>query len=177
MQVHDLKGRSFYSQETPFHSLTFQMFNREWKAKRWRHPFNTVSGYLLPQEEGEPSADELFNSLSQLANRSCELYFLCPSELEETNLHKKVLDSQLHLPKKTFYQIGYLSSGLVIQDIEMIVFPLTELTHRYKIRRQKLRSTYHTSPSETYDLLPARWWSISITALAVILGWKNVRII
>lgn len=152
VQLHDAKGSSFYSQQTIFHHLSFQMFNREWKVKRWRHPFNTISGYLFAPEEGDPSGEEIITRLSQLAQRSCELHFLCNSELEESNLHKRLLDANVHLPKQTFYHIGYLSSGLVIQDIDYILFPLTEITHRYKIRRQKLRSTYHTSPSETYDL-------------------------
>ncbi len=148
------KGTSFYSQGTIFHHLSFNMFNREWKVKRWRHPFNTITGYLFAPEEGEPSGEELIERLSQLAHRSCELHFLCTNELEETNLHKRLLDANVHLPKQTLYHIGYLSSSLVIQDTDTILFPLTEITHRYKIRRQKLRSTYHTSPAETYDLLP-----------------------
>jgi transcription-repair coupling factor (superfamily II helicase) len=79
---------------------------------------------------------------------------LCANEVEEANLHKRLLDSNVTPPKRTFYHIGYLSSGLVIQDIDTVLFPLTEITHRYKMRRQKLRSTYHTSPAETFDLLP-----------------------
>jgi transcription-repair coupling factor (superfamily II helicase) len=45
--------------------------------------------------------------------------------------------------------MGYLSNGLVLNDINVIILPLTEITKRYKIRRQKMRSTYHTSPAET----------------------------
>lgn len=153
VQLHDFKT-SFYSQETPFHSLSFQMFNRNWNAKRWRHPFLPLAQYLFAPEEGEPSGDELLARLSSLAERSCELHFLCPNEGEEASLHKRLLEANVHLPKQTFYHLGYLSSGLVIRDIDYLLFPLTEITHRYKIRRQKLRSTYHTSPSETYDLLP-----------------------
>jgi transcription-repair coupling factor (superfamily II helicase) len=153
VQIQHVRGSSFYSQQTAFHHLSFQMFNREWKVKRWRHPFNTLSGYLFAPEEGEPSGEELIARLSQLAQCPCELHFLCNSELEESNLHKRLLDANVHLPKQTFYHIGYLSSGLIIQDINFILFPLTEITHRYKMRRQKFRSTYHTSPSETYDLL------------------------
>ena len=92
--------------------------------------------------------------LSQLDKRSCELEFLCSSELEESTLHKRLLDANVRLPRHTTYKIGYLSSGLVIHDIDLVLFPLTEITHRYKMRRQKLRSTYHTSPSEIYDLIP-----------------------
>lgn len=154
IQVHDAKKVSFYSQQTAFHQLSFHMFNREWQVKRWRHPFNTLTGYLFNAEEGEPSGEELIARLSILTQRSCELHFLCGSALEESNLHKRLLDANISLPKQTFYHLGYLSSGLVIQDIDYLLFPLTEITHRYKMRRQKLRSTYHTSPADTYDLLP-----------------------
>jgi len=155
-EVHVLnrKNQSFYSQQTIFHSLSFQMFNRDWQVKRWRHPFNTVAGTLFDAEEGEPSGEEIFARLPHLAGRNNELHFLCATELEKETLQKRISDAQMTLPAKTFYQLGYLSSGLVIEDIHYVLFPLTEITHRYKIRRQKLRSTYHTSPSETYDLAP-----------------------
>lgn len=154
IQVLNAKEGSFYSQKTVFHDLTFAMFNREWKVKRWRHPFNTITNYLFTQEEGEPSAEEIMVRLSRLNHESCELHFLCNTELEEMNLHKRLLDAHVQLPKQTTYHIGYLSSGIVVQDIDYILFPLTEITHRYKMRRQKLRSTYHISPSESYDLMP-----------------------
>ncbi len=154
IQLKERHGASFYSQQTIFHALSFHMFNREWHATRWRHAFNTITGYLFAQEEGEPSSDEIWSRLDTLSSRECELHFLCASELEETNLHKRLQDAQIHLPKHTFYHLGYLSSGLVIEDLNYMLLPLTEMTHRYKIRRQKLRSTYHTSPIETYDLTP-----------------------
>lgn len=149
----DAKGASYYSQQTIFHELSFEMFNREWKIKRWRHPFNTLTGFLFRQEEGEPTGDELLARLSSLSRRTCELHFLCNNALEQNNLHKRLLDAGVCLPTHTSYHLHYLSSGLVIQDIDCLLFPLTEITHRYKIRRQKLRSTYHNSVAETYDLL------------------------
>lgn len=173
VRVHDAKGTSFYSQQTMFHDLSFQMFNREWNVKRWRHSFNTISGYLFAPEEGEPSGEEIIERLSQLAQRSCELHFLCNSELEESNLHKRLLDANVQLPKQTFYHIGYLSSGLVDQDIDTILFPLTEITHRYKMRRQKLRSTYHTSPAETYDLLAGEMVVHLNNGIGRFLGMEN----
>lgn len=151
VQMQD-RSQSFYSRQVAFLQINFQMFNRDWSAKRWRHPFNTLSGYLFAHEEDEPSGEDMIQSLSQLED-SCELHFLCNSDLEESNLQKRLLDSNVKLPKHTHFHLGYLSSGLVIQDINTIFFPLTEITRRYKMRRQKLRSTYHTSPAETYDLL------------------------
>lgn len=147
---------SFYSENAPLYLISFQMFNRELKARRWQHPFIAIGDYLLP-EKGEDetiSGQEILFSLSRLEKVDCSLYFLCATELEEASLHKRILDAQIHLPKHTHYKIGYLTSGLVLQDLNLIFLPLTEITHRYKIRRQKQRSTYHTVPSEVYNLAP-----------------------
>lgn len=143
----------YYSESSPLLRIGFQMFNRNFEARRWVHPFKTVAEYLLPGDE-EISGQDLLMSLSKLHGSDTHLHLLCGSELEETNLHKKIIDSHIALPQHTTYHIGYLSSGLVMQDIRMIILPLTEITHRYKIRRQKQRSTYHTVPSEIYDLSP-----------------------
>lgn len=148
------KGDSFYSEQKPFLSLSFHMFNREWKARRWRHPFLTIIDQLFEPDEGEPSGDEIIERLSRLDREKSELHFLCNSELEESNLHKRLLDANVSVPKHTFYHIGYLSTGLVIKDTHTILFPLTEITHRYKMRRQKHRSTYHTTPSDYFELSP-----------------------
>ncbi|MCE5316056.1 MAG: transcription-repair coupling factor [Parachlamydia sp.] len=58
------------------------------------------------------------------------------------------------LPKHHQTHLGYLSSGFAMRDLDLVVLPMTEITQRYKIRRQKQRSTYHTLPVETYDLTP-----------------------
>lgn len=146
------RGRA-YSDQTIFHKITFEMFNRHWEAKRWRHSFKTIVHYLLAEEE-EVSSDLLLQKLGNLSPDDTKLLFLCSNELEQMNLQKRLFESTITLPKHTNYRQGYLSSGFVIDDLQSIVFPTTELTHRYKIRRQKLRSTYHTSPVETYDLVP-----------------------
>jgi transcription-repair coupling factor (superfamily II helicase) len=146
------KGRGSLNKKG-FQSLSFEMFNRSWQTIRWRHPFLRIPDYLLP-EEAEVSGDMLLHHLSTIPHDTGELYFLCGSELEEAHLHQRLLDSQASIPTHTHYQVGYLSSGLALRDPDYVLFPLTELTHRYKIRRQKLRSTYHTSPSEVYDLIP-----------------------
>lgn len=147
---------SYYSAGAPLYSLSFQMFNRTLQAKRWQHPFVPISHYLLPDalEDETISGQEILMAVSKLEKVDCSLHFLCATELEETNLQKRIADAQIHLPKHTHFHIGYLSSGLVVEDIKSILLPITEITHRYKIRRQKQRSTYHSVPSESYDLAP-----------------------
>lgn len=148
------KGQgSIYSDRAPIHHLSFQMFNRELKAGRWRHPFETISSYLCPDLE-EVSGDDILHGVQKLASSDAHLYFLCATEMEESNLHRQILDRMIRVPHHTHYVLGYLSSGMAIRDSETVVLPMTEMTHRYKIRRQKQRSTFHTPPSEVYDLTP-----------------------
>lgn len=149
----DSKGSSSYSLSIIFHALEFSMFNRVWQVQRWRHPFLSLPQMLAPDGEALTGYD-LLTQFNHFPPEKYELHFLCMNELEETNLHKRLLESQVTLPHRTHYHIGYLSSGFAVSDLNFIIFPLTELTHRYKIRRQKMRSTYHTSPAETYALLP-----------------------
>lgn len=156
IRVLDKMKGSFYSESAPMFSLSFQMFNRELKAKQWRHPFLPVSQYLLPgmSEEQEISNQELLESLGKLSKTESQLHILCSSEPEETNFREKLHQSHIALPKHSHFHQNYLSSGFVLPEIQLIVLPMTEFTRRYKIRRQKQRSTYHIVPSEVYELAP-----------------------
>ncbi len=145
-------AKNFYSTSLPLHPISFNMFNLSLTAYRWLHSFMTLTDYLLPDEE-TCSGYELFSSLDKLKETEFHLYFICPTEAEQTNLQKKIQEAKLSLPQKTTYSLGYLSSGLVSLDTGIFLFPLTEMTRRYQIRRQKQRSTYHTLPSEVYDLV------------------------
>jgi transcription-repair coupling factor (superfamily II helicase) len=148
--------KSYYSESLFLHRLTFQMFNRAFQAKRWKHAFLTIVDFLFPDEpeKRDLTGQELFLALEKLANSQCRLHFLVATELEEASLQKKIMDTHLSLPKETFFHHGYLSSGLADTDLNQILFPMTEITQRFKIRRQKQRSTYHTLPTEVYDLSP-----------------------
>jgi transcription-repair coupling factor (superfamily II helicase) len=147
---------SYYSENVPLYSISFQMFNRELIAKKWKHPFAMITEYLLPESNdgAEASGDEILVALSKFRESNCLLYFLCASELDEITLKKRITGTNVALPKNTHFLMGYLSSGLVMTDINFLLLPYTEITHRYKIRRQKQRSTYHSLPSEVYHLVP-----------------------
>lgn len=145
----------FYSENAPMYSMSFQMFNRDLKAKRWQHPFVPISNYLLPEipDSQEITGQEVVQSLQKLSNSDMNLLILCATELEQSSFQERVDQAKISLPKHTKYQLGYLSSGLVLPDNKWIILPLTEVTRRYKIRRQKQRSTYHTVQSEISDLV------------------------
>jgi transcription-repair coupling factor (superfamily II helicase) len=131
------------------------MFNRQLEAYRWFHSFRPLAEHLRPEDPESLNGDEILLALGHLEEpNESHLLFYCSTELEETTLHKKLLDAKVILPKHTSYKMGYLSTGFVLADINTIIVPFTELTRRYKIRRQKQRSTYHTVPSEVYELNP-----------------------
>lgn len=148
--------KSYYSAENPLVPIGFEMFNRKLHALRWQHNFEGVTEFLLPEiisDQQEVSSDELLQGFDRIEDKpSTHLHFLCSSEVEETTLKRKISDCKIVLPRDHHYHMGYLSSGIVIRDIQTIIFPFTEISHRYKIRRQKMRSTYHTTPSEFLDL-------------------------
>lgn len=125
------EGKGYYS---TIQEIQFELFNRHFLAFKIPSPFKT-----LP-------------TLEDLPKEEVSLYFLCDSDAEEIKLQAEIKDLGVHLPKKTHYQAGYLSSGFAIDDL--LIFPFTELTGRYKIRRQKQRSAYHTSYVEVNDLQP-----------------------
>ncbi len=139
-----------YSENAPMSTLSFEMFNKTLITKRWVSPFRQIDEYIFDDEDAE--SYRILSSLAHYDNDAWNLYVLCATELEETALHKKLADAKLTLSKKTHFKLGYLSSGFSLPDIQTFILPLTEITHRYKIRRQKLRSTYHTTPVEAFEL-------------------------
>ncbi|MBA3957206.1 MAG: transcription-repair coupling factor [Parachlamydiaceae bacterium] len=146
---------NFYSSQS-LHFIAFQMFDRELQARRWQHPFVPVASYLLPEipENQEISGSDVFSALKKLESSDYHLHILCATESDEVGFRDKLAANEITVPTQTTFHLGYLSSGLVMADPKIILLPLTEITHRYKIRRQKQRSTYHTVQSEFFDLAP-----------------------
>ncbi len=156
VRVHNKRNISYYSTSAPMHEISFQMFLRPLQAMRWSNPFIPIPQYMLPDkpDDEQITGDEILASISKLNRESCELYLLSSSEAEQTNLRRRLSDAVVHLPVRTHFTLGYLSSGFVLHDLNLVILPMTEITHRYKIRRQKQRSTYHTAPSEAFELTP-----------------------
>lgn len=156
VQVIEKSSKNFYSDNAPMHTVAFEMFGRQWKAKRWISPFTTITELLFPNtpDAENISSDDIYNALDVLKHKNLKLHILSPSELEETNFLKRIQSSDIALPAETKFHINYLSNGIVLQDISLVILPLTEMTKRYKIRRQKQRSTYHTDALDNYDLNP-----------------------
>jgi transcription-repair coupling factor (superfamily II helicase) len=125
-------GRDYYTGKNPLQPLSFEFFHRHLETKRWHHPFVPVQGYL-PTLERSPHLD---------------IYFICASESEEKSIQEKIKIQKCH------FERGYLSSGFALSDSNVILIPMTEFTHKHKVRREKWRNTYHTPPSDFHELVP-----------------------
>lgn len=126
-------GRDFYSGKNPLQPLSFEMFHKKITSKKWKHPFLPVQG-LLPALDRSPHLIP---------------YFICATESEEQALKEKISP-----PKNAHFERGYLSSGFALIDSAIALIPMTELTHRTKVRREKWRSSFHTPASDFHELVP-----------------------
>lgn len=123
VQIRKKTGRDFYTGKNPLQPLTFECFGKSFETSRWHNPF-------MPIDLQKPGQD---------------VRFICEHEAEEELIRKTFPDA------KKFIK-GYLSEGFSLIDSSLTLFPLTELTHRQKVRREKWRSTYHTPPSDFHEL-------------------------
>lgn len=154
LRLTDKMTAGFYSETAPLYRVSFQIFNRELSARRWQHSFVPITNYMLPEipDTQEVTGQDIFNSLQKLSHSDMEVHILCANEMEEGNFQEKLTNAAITLPKHAQFHLGYMSSGLVMPDIHAMLLPITEITQRYKIRRQKQRSTYHTVQSEVSDI-------------------------
>ncbi len=141
--------KNVYSASISTTALQFEILSRTFHAQRWRHPFLPIGDMLLLSDEA--TGQDILPALQNLSEET-SLSLLCSSEPEEKTLREKM--QQYTLKANVVYQCGYLSAGFGINDTQQLILPYTEITQRFKIRRQKLRSTYHTPPSEFHHLTP-----------------------
>lgn len=155
VQTLSSKGQG-YGARTRFTQIAFEFFQKKINATRWKHPFERLGSFFLPEEDigDEVHAEELFQGISALSSTALKLDFLCISETDEQGLKKRLVDEEVYLPEETRFLRGYLSTGFALKEANWAIIPLAEITHRYKIRRQKQRSTYHTPPSQLLELTP-----------------------
>ncbi|MCP5469773.1 MAG: transcription-repair coupling factor [Chlamydiales bacterium] len=117
--------------------LEFDAFGKKLRAKRWFAPFRPL---LESFHSEEIPFFDVYNETKPPA------LFVCQNESEERVVKEHVPDAQI--------QRGYLSSGFYIEEPAFALIPMTELTGRYRVRRQKQRSHYHTLPHEMSSLTP-----------------------
>ena len=156
-EIQILKDKSSHLPKTrSAYPIRFEALQRRLEARRFLHPFQSLQTLCQTStlEAEEVSGEELLFSLSYLKGQNIRLDFLCHTETEKKHLQQQIAELGIELPKQTRYLNAYLSSGFYLSDQRHAVFPLTEITHRYRIRRQKQRTIYHSVPSEVYELDP-----------------------
>jgi transcription-repair coupling factor (superfamily II helicase) len=147
------KSGPLYAEGAPPHEIEFHFFNRALKAKRWRHPFIPILPAFCPPEIplDQFSADDF---IRRILGMPLTLHFLCSSETEEKNLQERIASIETEKIANILFEKNYLSDGFFLKDPHYALIPLTEFTHRFRIRRQKQRSYYHTLPVEMLALTP-----------------------
>ena len=148
-------GRAFYSGKEPLQELEFSIFDEALNVKRWAHPFVEIADFFSPSENiAATDSTEILLGIERLHKSPLELHLISSTESEEKMLKQQIEEKEIHLPQKTTFERGYLSSGFVLSDAQLVLLPMTELNHRYKVRRQKWRNTYPTPASEFHQLEP-----------------------
>lgn len=146
-------GRSYYSGKEPFQTVSFEAFGIQLEACRHLHPFLTISDYFSPSESvSSVSGEEILLGLNRYSKTALELHLLTSTESEEKSLKGRLEEGAITLPERTVWERGYLSSGFALSDAEIAFLPMTELTGRFRVRRQKWRGTTHTPAAEFHEL-------------------------
>ncbi|MES2345186.1 MAG: transcription-repair coupling factor [Chlamydiota bacterium] len=142
-QITKKVGRDYYSKKNPLQPLSFEIFNKIIETSRFSHPFVPIIDYF---------GEDILRGLSTQAKTPLEVHFVSSSPAEETSFKERLKNEEVLLPKNTTFEHGYLSSGFVIPEENYALIPMTTFTQRFKTRREKWRSTYHTPASEFHEL-------------------------
>lgn len=134
-------------------TVSFEAFNEELTASRWHSPFFPLFAAFCPPEHSldDFSSDQFLSALAETAE-PVSFRFICQNESEKSGLKERL--AKLPKPIVAEFERGYLSSGFYIKEPSLALIPMTELTHRYKVRRQKQRTHYHTLPVEMLSITP-----------------------
>jgi transcription-repair coupling factor (superfamily II helicase) len=148
------RALKFYSLSESPHEVTFEMFDRTFRAWRWQSTLEPLPSFFEREcmLDSPPEAAELLDAFVSLHTK-CEALFVVKGEAEETQFRTKLADHGL--PQfATHFTLGYLSSGFAVADMHLLLFPMTELTGRVKIRREQQRVSYHFTPTDAFDVAP-----------------------
>lgn len=148
-------GRKFHPGKKRFQPLSFQFFNQPITSSRWNHPFLEVSTFFSRFEnKASSTTQEILQGISEHTKKNLNLHFIVSGPPEEKMIHDKLKELHLEIPKNAAFDTGYLAGGFVLEDAHLACIPTAELTHRYKVRREGWRNSYHTPSSEFHQLGP-----------------------
>ncbi len=140
--------------DRPTRLFAFETLNQQITAHRLLSPFFPLFAAFCPPELAleDFSPDQFLTILSEVPEKIA-FRFLYQNESEKVALQERL--SKLSKPLEgAIFEKGYLSSGFYLKEPSEALIPMTELTHRYKVRRQKQRTHYHTLPVEMLSISP-----------------------
>ncbi len=153
--IQEKKGREFYSRKTPFQLITFDFFTAPFSSLRFHHPFMEIMQFFSRFEsQSATTKEEILLGIHHHHKLPLDLHFIVNGPAEESMIVEKAKELEVTFPKKTQFHTGYLPSGFILQDSLLTCLPTPEFTHRYKVRRQKWRNSYHSTSSEFHQLIP-----------------------
>lgn len=123
----------YYAKGGPLIPISFEMFTVELHAHRFISPFTPLDEYFLEKTTEEDPLKAL-----EVLSEHEDIYILCQSQAEEAKFQRKIQGKNIQ------WLSGYLTEGFSLKEEKLIIFPLTEITHQKKIRRQMQRASYHT---------------------------------
>ncbi len=141
-------GRKHYIDPEITQKVHFELFHHDFNSFLVHCPFeNLIDHYDITTQDLEAQKIEISEKLSQ--DTKNKIFLVGSTELEIDTLKKYFSASVLARSESI---IGYLSSGIVITDLELVVVSYAEFFQRFKITRKKLRNTYHTPLSDFHEL-------------------------
>jgi len=149
---YDSKPEKAYGSHARPVQISFQMFFRTFSSSLWHHPFEPLPNYFERVElyDEPPQGDQLLDALHQ---SQLQTFFICQNEAEETSLTRRLHDKGLSFAHSKVIT-GYLSDGFALKDHPIALFPLTELTKRIKVRKERQRPSFHFTPTDAFDISP-----------------------
>lgn len=148
VQMTSRAGRAFYT-GAALQPLHFQCFSEQIETARWLHPFLSIPDFFSPVENrAAATPEELMQGLSRHKHTSMRPRFIASSEAERTLWQERIAP----VVPNPHFELGYLSSGFVIEEQQLTLFPMTEFTHQTKVRRQRWRHSTHAPSFEFHTL-------------------------
>ncbi len=127
--------------------ITFETFQKHLNATLLKHPFITYLD-LLNLEKPQ----NIFDFLKDFLKKNLKILFLYQNEAEKKHILKLLANKKISLTKDIFFEKGFLSTGFIITDQNLLIIPYNEIIQRKTIRRQKFREAYHLPSLEYHSL-------------------------
>jgi transcription-repair coupling factor (superfamily II helicase) len=142
-------GRKYY-QKAVGQKVNFSLFDTDFELLQIHARLESLSQFFdLSETSLEAQQLELIEKIQ--LHRDFKVVFSGSTLLEIETLKKYFPNEVL---ENSSDHIGYLSSGIVILELKVVIIAYAEFFRRFKLTRKKWRNTYHTPLSDFHQLEP-----------------------